>query len=64
MYKYKVYEKNHLFTKEYWGGYVRHNRIHRKVLNQDGKLVKDEFVTENHAIMMYEPLLEEPKTNK
>jgi vancomycin resistance protein VanW len=64
LYKYKIYEKNHLFTKEYWGGYVRHNRIHRKVLSQEGKLVKDEFVTENHAIMMYEPLLDEPQMTK
>jgi vancomycin resistance protein VanW len=58
IHKYKVYEKNHLFTHEYWGGYVRHNRIHRKVLNQNGAEIKDEFVTENHAIMMYEPFLE------
>ncbi|MFC0186813.1 VanW family protein [Fictibacillus aquaticus] len=55
--KYKVYEKDHLITKEYWGGYVRHNTIYRKVYNGSGELIDDEFVAENHAIMMYEPLL-------
>jgi vancomycin resistance protein VanW len=57
---YKVYEKDHLISLEYWGGYVRHNRIHRKIFNFDQVQIDDEFVTENHAIMMYEPLLEPP----
>lgn len=46
---------------EYWGGYARHNEIYRKKLNQHNVSVDDEFITENHAIMMYEPLLEESK---
>ncbi|MFT4416445.1 VanW family protein [Fredinandcohnia humi] len=54
---YEVYEKDHRITAEYWGGYVRHNTIHRKVYNHEKQVVDDEFVTENHAIMMYEPLL-------
>ncbi len=54
---YKVYEKEHAITMEYWGRYVRHNRIHRKVYNLDQTEIEDEFITENHAIMMYEPLL-------
>ena len=32
--------------------------IRRRVLDSTGELVGDEFVTENHAIMMYHPLLE------
>ncbi|MGV2939225.1 VanW family protein [Mesobacillus sp. LC4] len=56
---YEVYEREHAITMEYWGGYVRHNRIHRKVYNSDKIQIDDEFVTENHAIMMYEPLLEQ-----
>ncbi|QED46585.1 VanW family protein [Cytobacillus dafuensis] len=59
---YEVYEQAHLITQEYWGGYVRHNRIHRKIFNKEKVQIDDEFVTENHAIMMYEPLLDQPKT--
>ncbi|UMZ73428.1 VanW family protein [Natranaerofaba carboxydovora] len=55
---YEVYEKDHWITHEYWGGYVRHNIIHRKVYNLQGELIDDEYVTENHAIMMYQPYLE------
>jgi vancomycin resistance protein VanW len=55
---YKVYEKDHRITPAYWGGYLRHNIIHRKVSNLQGIEVDDQYVTENHAIMMYEPLLE------
>lgn len=55
--KYKVYEKEHLITHECWGGYVRHNRIHRKVFDIYNEFIGDEFVAKNHAIMMYEPLL-------
>jgi vancomycin resistance protein VanW len=55
---YKVYEKEHSITPAYWGGYLRHNVIHRKVYNNLKKEVDDQYVTENHAIMMYEPLLE------
>lgn len=54
---YEVYEKDHSFTKEPWGGYVRHNTIFRKVYNLNDELIDDEFITENHAITMYEPFL-------
>lgn len=56
---YEVYEKHHRITHEHWGGYVRHNMIFRKVYNTDGIEIDDEYVTENHALMMYEPLLVE-----
>jgi len=55
--KYEVYEKAHLIQSEYWGGYTRHNLIYRRVYDLDGAIVGDEFVAENHAIMMYAPLL-------
>lgn len=58
LYKYDIYEKEHRITHEYWGDYVRHNTIWRKVYNLNNELVNDEYVTENHAIMMYQPLLE------
>lgn len=54
---YQVYEKEHWITQEFWGAYIRHNTIYRKVFNADQEQLSDEFITENHAIMMYEPLL-------
>lgn len=57
-YQYEVYEAEHEMRLEPWGGYSRHNVLHRRVLTPQGDLVRDEYVTENHAIMMYEPLLE------
>lgn len=56
-YRYEVFEKKHWFTQEYWGGYVRHNEIFRNVYDQDGRFLTEEFITENHALMMYEPYL-------
>jgi vancomycin resistance protein VanW len=55
--KYEVYESDHLITQEWWGGYMRHNVIRRKVLDLDNHQIGDEYITENHAIMMYEPML-------
>ncbi|KSU61670.1 vancomycin resistance protein [[Bacillus] enclensis] len=57
--RYEVYEKEHRISQEYWGGYLRHNQIFRKVFNRTGAQIDDEFITENHALMMYEPLLEQ-----
>jgi len=56
---YEVYEKEHCITQEYWGGYLRHNTIHRRVYNKLLEMIDDEYVTENHAIMMYQPFLTE-----
>jgi vancomycin resistance protein VanW len=58
LYTYEVYEKRHEITPAYWGGYLRHNEIHSRIFNRQKQLISDEFVSENHAIMMYEPLLE------
>ncbi|KQX51604.1 vancomycin resistance protein [Paenibacillus sp. Root444D2] len=60
---YEIYENKHWISREYWGGYVRHNEIHRRVLNSEGEIIGDEWVTENHAIMMYEPLLPQGTTS-
>lgn len=57
-YIYEVYEKEHKITHEYWGGYIRHNLIYRKVFNINGDVIEDEYITENHGIMMYQPFLE------
>lgn len=60
-YKYEVYEKKHWITHEYWGGYLRHNEIYRKICSLENQLLAEEYITENHAIMMYQPFLEEKK---
>ena len=57
--RYEVYEKEHEMRSEYWGGYTRHNVIFRRVFDLSGTLLVDEYVTENHAVMMYSPLLPE-----
>jgi len=37
---------------------MRHNVIRRKVFDLDNNSqIGDDFITENHAIMMYEPML-------
>ncbi len=59
---YEVYEKEHWITQEYWGDYVRHNLIYRKVYNAQKELIDDQYVTENHSIMMYQPLLKAGNT--
>jgi vancomycin resistance protein VanW len=59
LYMYEVYEKEHIMQSEYWGGYTRHNILYRKKYDLNGSVVDDEFVVENHAIMMYSPFLSE-----
>lgn len=57
---YEVYEANHKITQEVWGGYVRHNEIRRRIFSVDNhELIGDEAVTENHAVMMYSPMLQD-----
>lgn len=55
---YEVYEKDHVITQEFWGDYVRHNLIYRRVYNLNNECIDDQYITENHAIMMYQPLLQ------
>jgi len=55
---YEVYETDHLFKLQWWGGYTRHNRIWKKITPLDGGSSTEELVTENHAIMMYNPLID------
>ena len=59
--KYEVYQKSHYITCEGAGIYVRHNALYRKhftVRSGERVLIADKKITENHALMMYEPLLE------
>lgn len=56
-YKYEVYEKDHAITTGLFGGYIRNNIIFRKVFNVYNELIEDEYVTENHAYMTYNPFI-------
>jgi len=58
-FRYEVYESDHIMQSEYWGGYTRRNVIRRRKLALCGELLDDEFVVENHAIMMYSPFIED-----
>ena len=61
--KYEIYEKEHSITSGLFGGYMRNNIICRRVYDNMG-LIKDEYVTENHAYMTYSPYLESKETIK
>lgn len=56
-YKYEVYEKEHSITPALFDGYMRNNIIFRKTYNMYNEVIKDEYVTENHAYMTYSPFL-------
>jgi len=57
--RYEVLEKEHLIRQEPHGCYSRHNRIARRVFSVvSGELLREEWVAENHALMMYQPFLE------
>lgn len=61
-YQYEILEKNHIMKNEFWGGYSRHNELHRRIFDENKHCIKEEFVAENHALMMYQPFLSEPTT--
>lgn len=57
-FKYEIFEKEHEIKQEFFGGYSRNNKIFRKVINKNtNKEVYEDFIAENHALMMYEPLI-------
>lgn len=56
--KYEIYETDHQFQQQIWGGYTRHNKIWRRISNLANDHTTEELVAENNAIMMYSPLLE------
>ncbi len=59
-YTYEIVEKNHIMTGEYWGGFSRHNELYRRIFDTSGKFLSEEYITENHALMMYAPFIDEP----
>ncbi len=62
-FRYEVIENEHFIQHEPWGGYSRHNRISRRVFDAaTGQFLREEPVTENHALMMYQPFLASENT--
>jgi vancomycin resistance protein VanW len=58
-FRYEIFEKDHEIKGEWFGGYSRNNKIYRKIFEKEsGKQIGEECITENHALMMYNPLLE------
>jgi len=56
--KYEIYETDHIFQQQWWGGYTRHNKIWKKIIDLNNNTESTELVASNSAIMMYNPLLE------
>lgn len=57
MVEYEIIEKDHRIELQWWGDYTRHNRIMRRIIDIETGTSTEEFVTENNAIMMYNPIL-------
>jgi vancomycin resistance protein VanW len=52
-YTYKIIERDHAIRTEWWGGYSRHNALyHVKNDRETGAELGEEFITENHAIII------------
>lgn len=57
-YEYEIFQKEHEIKQEPFGAYSRNNKIFRKIVDaKTGDVIGEEFITENHALMMYSPLL-------
>jgi vancomycin resistance protein VanW len=54
---YEIFETDHRFEHQFWGGYTRHNKIWKCIYDEKSLEAKEELVCENNAIMMYNPLL-------
>lgn len=54
---YEVFEQAHRITHHGGETFIRHNALWRRVVTAVGGDTYDEYITENHALMMYHPLL-------
>lgn len=58
-FRYNIFEKNHHFKSEWFGGYSRNNQIFREVVDKNSNsIIREEFVVSNTAMMMYDPMIE------
>lgn len=58
---YKIEERNHIVKQQFWGGYSRHNQIIKIEIDELGNILEG-LLIENHALMMYNPFLENKKS--
>lgn len=63
-FRYEVIEKDHSIKSEFWGGYTRHNALWRNVYDTQGEFLREEFIVENDALMMYSPLLSDNSSHE
>lgn len=54
---YRIAERDARIDQASWGGYIRHNALYRQIEDAEGRLLEEQFLFENDAIMMYSPLL-------
>lgn len=54
---FKIIEKDARIDQASWGGYIRHNALYRKIYDESGRFLEEQFLFTNDAIMMYSPLL-------
>lgn len=59
--RYEVVEREHEMRSEYWGGYSRHNALYQQKYDLNGTLLEETLLVRNAALMMYSPLIENPK---
>lgn len=57
--RFELVETDHMITQQLWGEYTRHNKIWKYKTDIETGAIHKELVSENHAIMMYTPLLSE-----
>lgn len=57
VHRFEIQERDARMDQASWGSYVRHNAIWRRVFDREGKLLEDQPLFTNDAIMMYSPLL-------
>lgn len=60
LFRYEVYEEKHWIEQQN-GCYIRHNILRRRCFKEN-ELVEDCYIAENHALMMYSPLIDAPKS--
>lgn len=58
-YRYEIVERNHEMKSEFWGGYSRHNELYQQKYDINGKLLDEQLIVQNSAMMMYEPFISE-----
>lgn len=57
-FSYEVFETDQRFDLQWWGGYTRHNCIWKRITTLKTNEITEELVTENNAIMMYNPVID------